>query len=480
MGRSIKGFIRGMSGNPDILNGSIWKSLLMLSIPIIISNLFQTMYNITDAFWLGKLGKTALAAPTITFNVMFTIIALAGGLAMGGMTLLAQYRGARNDKMVSQVAGNTFVLLFFTSFILSVIAVIFTPDILRLLQTPADAYRQTTDYMRITFMGMPFVFGYFFFQGMMQGYGNTVTPMKLNAFTVTLNIILDPLLIFGIGPFPALGVIGAGIATIFSQLIAAVIGLSLLFSGRYGIKLEIANMRPRWAIISHIMKIGLPMSFSQAGTSLGFTLMMGLVNTYGTVMVSAFGVGNRIISLMTMPAMGLSQGSSIIVAQNMGADQTSRAEKSVWIAAGINSSVILVLTTLLYFFGAYVVQFFINDPAVIAIGERLFKITSYSVLFFSIMIIFNGAFQGSGHTVPVFVMQIMRLWAFRLPISYILAKTVGMGEDGIFWGMFLSNIIITIISFIWFRTGVWKKRIIKTAPVQPEVTDLLDAEKEIL
>ncbi len=474
MKKKIKEHLRGITGTPDIINGRIWKTLLMLSLPIIISNLFQTMYNLADAFWLGKLGKTALAAPTITFNVMFTIIALASGLAMGGMTLLAQYRGAGNDKMVSKVAGNTFVLIFLSAGILAALGYTFTPDILRMLQTPADAYRQTMDYMRITFIGMPFVFGYYFFQGVMQGYGNTITPMKLNAFTVVLNVILDPLLIFGIGPFPAMGVIGAGLATIFSQFLSALIGISLLLSGRYGIKLQLKNMVPKWEIISSIMKIGLPMSFSQAGTSLGFTLMMGLVNTFGTGVVSAFGVGNRIISLLVMPAMGLSQGSSIMVAQNMGADKPHRAERSVWIAVGINAGVIFVLTTLLFFFGGYVVKFFINDPAVIAIGHRMFKITSYSVLFFSIMIIFTGAFQGSGHTMPVFVMQMMRLWAFRLPFSYILSKTFNMASDGIFWGMFLSNILITIISFIWFRSGVWKKRIIKKTETPEPVMELIE------
>lgn len=442
---------------PDILKGRIWKSLLLLSVPIIVSNLFHTLYNITDAFWLGKLGKTALAAPTITFNVLFTLIALASGLAIGGTTLVGQFKGAGNERMVNRAAGNTFTLIFIIALLLGGAGFILAERILILLQTPEDAFIYTLQYMRITFAGVPFVFGYFIFQGIMQGYGNTVTPMKINAFTVVLNIILDPILIFGIGPFPRMEVMGAGIATITSQFIASLIGVYFLFTGRYGVRIHFPDLKLKLHIVRDILKIGLPVSFSQAGTALGFTLLMGLVNTLGSGVVSAFGVGNRIISLLTMPAMGLANGNGIMVAQNIGAGNLKRAEKTVWTAVSINSVILLILTTLLFFFGQYVVKFFINDPEVISIGARMFRITSYSVLFFSIMIIFNGAFQGSGHTMPVFVLQIGRLWGLRIPFAYFFVRVMEMGHDGIFWAMFISNSVITLAAYIWYRSGTWKK-----------------------
>jgi len=458
-----KNIIQKISSPPDILNGTIWKTILHLSLPIIVSHLFQTLYNLVDAFWLGKVGKTALVAPTITFNVVFVVIAIASGLAVGGMTLLAQYKGAKDEEMVNETAGNTFVLITGIAVVLAAIGYILTPQLLHLLQTPKDAYIQTQGYMKITFIGIPFVFGFYIYQGLMQGYGDTVKPMKLIAFTVVLNIILDPLLIFGWGAFPKWGVRGAAIATVISQFIASAIGISFLLSGKQGLRMDLKRFRFNLNIIKSIFKIGAPLALSQTGAALGFTVLIGIVNTFGTSVVGAFGVGNRIISLLITPAMGFAQGSSTIVAQNIGADRIDRAEKSVWTAVGINSALLLLLTTLLFFFGGYVVKFFINDPEVIYVGTRMFKITSYSVLFFSIMVVFTGAFQGSGHTMPVFVMQMGRLWGLRIPFVLLLTKKLHYGADGIFWGMFISNIVIALISFLWFKTGVWKKKVVKTS-----------------
>ena len=452
--------IRRMSRTPDLLHGSIWKNLVLLSTPIVISRIFQTLYNVTDAFWLGKLGKEALAAPTITHNIVWLTVAVASGLGVGGSTLVAQYKGADNEENMRKSAGSTLLIVIILGIAIGIIGFITTPLILRLLQTPGPAFAFTENYMRIMFTGLPFVFVYFLYQGLLRGYGNTISPMKLIFFTVGLNIILDPFLIFGLWIFPKLGVTGAAIATVFSQGLSSIVAIFILFAGTQGIKIDMRSIKPDIDIWAKIMKIGLPMSFGQMGTSLGFTLMMGLVNTFGTAVVGAFGVAHRIISMLVMPAIGLSQGSATFVAQNMGARQVKRAEKSVWTAAGINASVVFIFTTLLFFFGEYVVQFFINDPEVIAIGGDMFRITSYSVLFFSVMMVFTGAFKGSGHTLPVLIMQIFRLWGVRIPFAYLFAKHWQWGPNGIFWAMFLSNIVITIIAFIWFRRGSWKKGII--------------------
>jgi putative MATE family efflux protein len=464
--RNQNTLINRFSSPPDILGGTIWKALLHLSLPIIIAHFFQTLYNLADAFWLGKVGKTALAAPTISFNILFVVIAIASGLGVGGTTLLGQYKGAQDEEKVNETAGNTFVLIGLISLGLSIIGLVFSPQLLRILQTPADAFPETLLYMRIMFVGVPFIFGFYVYRGLMQGYGDTVTPMKIVAATVILNVVLDPLLIFGWGPLPRLGVAGAGIATVFSQFLASLVGILLLVKGKSGIKMKFRNFRFNGEIVRSVFRIGIPISISQTGTSLGFTLLIGIVNTFGTSVIGAFGVGNRIINILVMPAMGLAQGSSTMVAQNIGADQVERAERSVWTAVWINSAAIFIFTTLLTFFGGYVTKFFINDPEVIEIGHRFFKITSYSVLLFSVMMVFTGAFQGSGHTMPVFIMQMIRLWGLRIPFVVLFAKVLGYGHNGIFWGMTVSNLVITIISFLWFKSGSWKRKAINTSTHQ--------------
>jgi putative MATE family efflux protein len=460
LNRKPNSLLNKFSSPPDILGGTIWKALLHLSLPIIIAHFFQTLYNLADAFWLGKVGKTALAAPTISFNILFIVIAIASGLGVGGTTLVGQYKGAGKEDKVSATAGNTFMLIGLISLGLSILGFIFSPQLLRLLQTPADAFPETLNYMRIMFIGVPFIFGFYVYRGLMQGYGDTVTPMKIVAVTVVLNVALDPLLIFGVGPFPKLGVVGAGVATVFSQFLASLTGILLLSRGKKGIKMGFESFRFNADIIRSIFKIGIPISISQTGTSLGFTLLIGIVNTFGTSVIGAFGVGNRIINILVMPAMGLAQGSSTMVAQNIGADQVDRAESSVWTAVWMNSAAIVIFTTLLTFFGGYVTRFFINDPEVIEIGHRFFRITSYSVLLFSVMMVFTGAFQGSGHTMPVFVMQMIRLWGLRIPLVVLFTKVLNYGDNGIFWGMTLSNLIITLLAFLWFKSGSWKRKAI--------------------
>jgi putative MATE family efflux protein len=459
--RNQNSILSKLSSPPDILGGTIWKALLHLSLPIIIAHFFQTLYNLADAFWLGKVGKTALAAPTISFNILFLIIAIASGLAVGATTLLGQYKGAKEEEKVNETAGNAFMLIGLVSFGLGILGFIFSPQLLRILQTPADAFPETLSYMRIMFVGVPFIFGFYVYRGLMQGYGDTVTPMKIVAATVVLNAAIDPFLIFGWGPFPKLGVVGAGLATVFSQFLASLVGIMLLTRGKTGIKMNLGSLRFNGEIIRSVFKIGIPISISQTGSSLGFTLLMGIVNTFGTSVVGAFGVGNRIINILVMPAMGLAQGSSTMVAQNIGADQIERAERSVWTAVWINSAAIFIFTTLLTFFGGYVTKFFINDPEVIEIGHRFFKITSYSVLLFSVMMVFTGAFQGSGHTMPVFIMQMIRLWGLRIPFVLLFAKVLGYGDNGIFWGMTVSNLVITVMAYLWFKSGSWKRKAIK-------------------
>jgi putative MATE family efflux protein len=453
--------IQKLNSPPDILGGTIWKTVIHLSLPIIIAYLFQTFYNLADTFWLGKVGKTAIAAPTITFPIIFLIIAIASGLSVGGTTLLGQYKGAKDEEKVNETAGNTFILIGAIAVFMSILGFIFAPNILKLLQTPSDAYNETLQYMRIMFIGVPFIFGFYVYRALMQGYGDTITPMKIIAVSIVLNVILDPFIIFGWGPFPRLEVAGAGIATVFTQFLASIIGIIFLINGRYGIKMNLKGFRFNKHIVKSVLQIGIPISVSQMGTSLGFTVLIGIVNTFGSSVVGAFGIGNRIIHLIFMPAIGLSQGSTTMVAQNIGADQTERAERSVWTSVWLISIFTTVLTTLLFFFGSYVIRFFIDDPEVISIGTHMFKIISFSVLFFSIMIVLTSAFQGSGHTMPVLVMQLVRLWGLRIPFVWLFAKHLNYGENGIFWGMTFSNAVIAIIAFLWVKSGSWKRKTIK-------------------
>jgi putative MATE family efflux protein len=439
-------------------SGNVRNKLLLLAWPVMLSHLLQTLYNLADAFWLGKLGRQALTAPTITMHVVFIGFALAMGLGAAGTTLVSQYTGAGRKDLASGVAGQLLTLLTGIGLVIGVAGFLLTPHLLRLLQTPPDAWSMTFDYMRWIWAGIPMLFAFMVYQGVSTGLGDTVGPMQVNLISVVLNVILDPILIFGLGPVPAMGVVGAAIATVFCRGIASLIGVWRLFRGNRGLSIGLHDLRPSASTVGRILRIGLPVGMGQMGTSMGFTVMIGIVNSFGSAVTAAFGVGNRIIHMAMVPAMGLSQANATAVGQNLGAGDENRAQKSVHSSLLIIGIILLPLTTAMFLFGGDIARAFVNDPTVIALGRTMFRVTTPSVFVFGFLLVILGSFQGSGHTMPVMVLNMSRLWALRIPGAYLLAFTAGMGAMGIWWAMFISNTVIAVSGWLWFRTGSWKKK----------------------
>jgi putative MATE family efflux protein len=439
-------------------SGSVRRKLLLLAWPVMLSHLLQTFYNLADAFWLGKLGRQALTAPTITMHVVFIGFALAMGLGAAGTTLVSQYTGAGRRDLASGVAGQLLTLLTGMGLVIGVAGFLLTPHLLRLLQTPPDAWSMTYDYMRWIWAGIPMLFAFMVYQGVSTGLGDTVGPMQVNLVSVVLNVILDPILIFGLGPVPAMGVVGAAIATVFCRGIASVIGVWRLFRGNRGLSIGLHDLRPAASTVGRILRIGLPVGMGQMGTSMGFTVMIGIVNSFGSAVTAAFGVGNRIIHMAMVPAMGLSQANATAVGQNLGAGDEMRAQRSVHSSLLIIGIILLPLTTAMFLFGGDIARAFVDDPTVIALGRTMFRITTPSVFVFGFLLVILGSFQGSGHTMPVMVLNMSRLWMLRIPGAYLLAYVAGMGAMGIWWAMFISNTVIAVSGWLWFRTGSWKRK----------------------
>ena len=442
----------------DMTTGSVRGRLMLLAWPVMLSHLLQTFYNLADAFWPGKLGRQALTAPTITMHVFFIGFALAMGMGSAGTTLVSQFKGAGNEKKTTLVGGQLLLLLTGIGLVLGVAGFLLTPQILNLLQTPADSWQMTYDYMRWIFTGFPLLFIFFVYQGVSTGLGDTVGPMQVNLAAVLVNLILDPVLIFGIGPFPEMGVVGAAVATVFSRALASAIGMFRLLKGSNGMRIVFADVKPDGKMMKNIVKIGLPVSLGQLGTGLGFTFMIGIVNSFGSAVTAAFGVGNRIIHMATVPANGLSQANATAVGQNLGAGNVERAEKSSRTALLLIGMILLPVALGMFFFGADISRAFVNDPEVIQLGRTMFRITTPSVFVFGFLLVLLGSFQGSGYTLPVMVLNMSRLWVLRIPAAYLLAYTAGMGPLGIWWSMFISNTVITIAGWLWFSKGTWKTR----------------------
>jgi len=429
--------------------------LLKVALPLMAGNLVQTLYNLTDTYFLGKLGKAELSAPTIAFPIIFFLILFGIGLSMAGTTLIAQARGRGSEGRVDYYLGQSTSILMITSVLIALAGIVLARPLLVLLQTPENVFSFTLDYMIIIFSGLPFMFGFLVLQSSMQGIGRTVVPLILQAGTVAVNIALDPLLIFGVGPFPSMSVRGAAVATVIARGIGSAIAFAILFRGRRGLRLSWEHMKLNRQSVRLFLRIGLPSSFGQAVSALGFTVLQGIVNSFGTAVIAAFGVGNRLISLFNMPAMGISRAATTLVGQNLGGRKVKEARRTIALSILVIQAFLIPSMLLVFFYGSYFVRFFVDDPETIRYGAELFRVVAPSVVFFGLFHAVTGALQGAGDTRPVMVLNIARLWLLRIPVVYLLAFLFDAGPASIWWGMFVSNMVTALMGLFYLRKGTW-------------------------
>ena len=438
---------------------SLTSQLMKISLPIMASNLLQIMYSMVDAYFLGKLGKEAISAPSITMNISNFIIVFGAAFSVAGTTMVSQAFGANreNTKRLDFLASQVFLVNLLMSIIVMFSGIFLTHPLLTLMQVPSGlTYDYTFQYMTITFLTMPLLFGDFILRGALLGVGDSLTPLYVKGVAVLLNVILDPILIFGFGPIPAMEVAGAAWATFIARMVSCTISMVILFGGFKGIRVRFSLMRPHWPTLGLMTRIGLPASFGQSISSLGFAVVQGVVNTFGPAVIAAFGVGNRVQSIFNMPAQGISMGVAILVGKKLGEQDSVEAETIAKRGMWIIGVFISLGMGMVFLFGKYIIMFFVNDAEVVQYGVEMFKYTTISVIFFAVYNVILGAFQGGGMTRPIMVLNIVRLWVIRVPLTYILPLLFGLGTQGIWIGMLTSNVLVALWAMYLFKKGSWK------------------------
>lgn len=440
------------------LEGPIARALVTLAIPIILTNILQTGYQLTDAFWVGRLGAAAVAAVSISFPVTFLVIALGSGLAMAGATLTAQYMGAGRQDMVNHVAAQTMIMVALTSIVLGAIGYGLTPFLLRLLGVAPDVHDGALGFMRVSFIGIIFVFLYAMFQALMRGIGQIRMPLYIVLGTVVLNFLLDPFFIFGWGPVPALGVMGAALATLVTQALAALLGIVIFLRGRHGIKLLWRGLLPDFAYIKRAFLLGFPGSIELSTRGLGLMVMSFLVASFGTLTIAAYGVGSTILQVVTIPAMGLSMAVSTLVGQNIGAGNIERASRITRLGTMLGFAILSLVGLAAYLGAPLIVSFFIpEDPAVIAEGAHFIRIMCLAWGCIGVQLCIVSAFRASGNMLIAMVIALVSQWMVQFPLAYVLSKHTTLHADGLWWSFPATNIIVALVSVCWFARGSWKE-----------------------
>ena len=439
------------------LQGSIPKALLTLAIPIILANLLQTGYQLTDAFWVGRLGAAAVAAISVSFPVTFLVIALGSGLAMAGATMTAQYVGAGRQDMVNHVAAQTMLMVVMTSVVFGALGFVLAPVLLRLLGVAPEVYAGALGFLRVSFVGIIFVFMYAMFQALMRGVGQTKVPLMIVGGTVLLNFMLDPLFIFGWGPIPAQGVMGAAYATLITQALAAAAGMVIFLRGQHGIALRWKGFKPDAAYLKRALFLGLPGSVELSTRALGLMVMSFLVSSFGTLAIASYGVGSNILQVVTIPVMGVGMAVATLVGQNIGAGNVDRAERITWLGTVASFVILTVFGGIAWFCAPWLVSFFIpNDPAVIAGGAHFIRIMCMAWGGIGIQLCIVSAFRASGNMLSAMVIAMVSQWMIQFPIAYVLSKHTTLNADGLWWSFPITNVAVALVSVAWFARGSWK------------------------
>ncbi|WP_318270825.1 MATE family efflux transporter [Halosegnis longus] len=325
--------------------------------------------------------------------------------------------------------------------------------------------------MRVFFLGTPFLFGFFVFSALMRGYGNTRIPMAVMFVTVVLNVVLDPLFIFGwdVGPldFPAMGVEGAAVATLLSRVVATAIGLVILFRLAVGPQLKMAYLKLEREWVKRIVNIGAPSALEQSTSALAMITLTAMVASFAPPVVAAYGLGNRLISLVFLPAMGLGRATNTMVGQNLGAGRADRAERAVKLAATTGAVVMAGVAGVALVFAEPIVSVFISATtadaaATIENGVQYLRIRTVEFAFIGVFQVVLGAYRGAGNTRTALAFSLTALWLGRVPTVYLLTFTLGMGATGIWIGMALGNIVGAIAAVAWFTRGTWKETVVDT------------------
>ncbi|MDB4905419.1 MAG: transporter [Gemmatimonadetes bacterium] len=461
----------------QLLEGPILKSLLALAIPIAVANILQAGYQLIDAFWVGRLGGAAVAAVSVSTPVTFLTIALGAGLAIAGSTLIAQYFGARNQAMVNHVAAQTLLMIVLVSIVLGTMGFFAAPTFLRLLGVAPDVYPGALGFMRVSFVGLVFNFFFFMFQSVMRGVGEARLPVFIVLGTVILNFLLDPLFIFGWHGVPAMGVMGAAVATLGTQSIAAMIGLAVLLRGKHGIDLSWGDFRPDFAYIKRAFFLGFPASIEQSARALGLTVMTFLIASFGTLTVAAYGVGSTILQVVMIPAMGLAMSVSTLVGQNIGAGNMDRAARIGRLGAMLGFGILSGMGLVAFTFAPQLVAFFVpGDAGVIAAGAVFLRTMSLFWGFMGAQLSMTGVLRASGNMVVTMTLTLVSQWVFQFPIAYVLSKHAGLGAPGIWWAFPISNVMITLITMGVYARGDWKKKRLTQPDAEEEIEGEVAAE----
>lgn len=442
-----------------ILKGNMIQAILSLAVPVVINSFLQNMYNLTDTYWLGQIGTKQLAAINLVSPVQNIIINIGSGITVAGAVLISQYIGAGLVDEAKSMANQIFAAAMIFAATCTVICFFLTPAIVGWMGADGETYAHANTYLRTVIWDMPFLYMVSIFSAVHQAQGDTVTPMILNFGGIAFNMLLDPLLMVVFD----MGVVGAALATVLAKALPALAAFTLLCNRKNDVSLDKKHMKFQMEKLKLILRVGLPTAIGGSTMQLGFALMSRNVFVYGEQAMAAYGIGNKVNSLITLPSNGIGSATATIVGQNIGAEQQDRAEQGYKISMWISVAFLFVGGMILSrdFISTAIVSIFSEDAEVIGMAADFLSIMAFCCFTNGVYNATSGLFQGTGHTEVTMAVDATRLWVFRFLTLWFCESVLKMGVRSVWYSVVVSNGISAAILYVLYLMGIWKKSKIK-------------------
>jgi len=438
-----------------IVTQPIFNSLISLALPAVGSSLFFVIYEIIDMFWVGKLGAMPVAALSAASFFVWMLRALAQTVATGAIAMISRRAGEKDEQKLKETAINGLLASCIFSFIIMIIFFPIVQHIFRWIRIDFDVALLSKEYAVIFLSGLPFVYLMLTAEHIIRGVGNTKIPMLITGFSLILNAILDPVFIFHFN----MGLKGAAVATILSQIIGCILMTGALFHFLPGCNLRCLRLNQTYFknYFFPMVNIGAPISFSTASFSMIYLVLSGIISKFGSAPLAAVGIGHRIEAFPFFIAYGFSMATATMVGQNLGAGNVERAKASTMLSLKIASVILLLTSFLFWFFAELLYRFFINDVQVIRHGIDYLKIVAVFEVFLASEIIMEGAFTGAGDTKPPFII-VLSITFLRIPLSYFFSITLSFGVIAIWAVISITTFLKGSLLFFWFQKGHWMRK----------------------
>lgn len=440
----------------DFTEGPIGPAIFLLAVPMVLEMMMESLFGIVNVFWVAHLGKEATATVGITESLLTMVFAVAMGLSMATTATVARRIGEKDHEGASVAAVQSIILGVVASIPVGIVAIAFAPQMLSLMGASDGVIANGTGYARVILGGNVVIMQLFLINAVFRGAGDASIAMRVLWIANAINLVLDPCLIFGLGPFPKLGVTGSAIATTIGRGIGVMFQLWVLFGAKGRVKVDWRSVSLNVEVMTRMVRISLGGMFQFLVATASWLGLVRIVAVFGDAALAGYTVALRIIIFAILPSWGMSNAAATLVGQNLGAGKPDRAERSVWVTGFANMCCLGLVAITFIIFAEPLIGIFTTDPAVVPYGVSCLRFISYGYIFYAYGMVIVQSFNGAGDTNTPTVINLCCYWLFQIPLAYGLAIPFGFGAKGVFFAITISESLLAVVSVLVFRRGKWK------------------------